>query len=162
MPKFEEHLAKSKDNLQFLENICKNESAYWDWKVTVCFYTALHLINAHIANKTGQHYRSHEEVENAINFDNQLSLCALSQNDYLAYKKLNALSRRSRYLVNENLHDKRTSAFFTYDKHFKRAVKYLNTLMEYFNNEYQPDFKKIEIKCIELNNTDLKYFKVIV
>jgi len=101
MASFSEHLVKAKSNLTFLERVCKNEPSYWDWKVTISFYSAVHLINSHIAQKAGLHYRSHEQVIAAINPNETMSVCKLKEDEYLAYVKLRNLSRRSRYLVSD-------------------------------------------------------------
>ncbi|MEN9447854.1 MAG: hypothetical protein RJA25_1144 [Bacteroidota bacterium] len=37
MALYSEHLAQAKSNLKFLEKINKDNLAFWDWKVTVCF-----------------------------------------------------------------------------------------------------------------------------
>ncbi|MCB9032423.1 MAG: hypothetical protein H6553_01145 [Chitinophagales bacterium] len=146
MPLFEEHLKQSKNNLQFLEKINKENLSFFDWKVTVCFYTALHIINAHICKKTGVNYKSHEEVDNAINPNKQLSLSKLNESNYLAYKKLQNLSRRSRYLVNES-NIRSNDACFTEQRHYKMALQYLQSLINFFENEYDEKLIVIEVLC---------------
>jgi hypothetical protein len=161
MASFDEHLEKAKLNLTFLERVCRNESSFWDWKVTISFYAGVHLINAHIANKTGLHYRSHEQVIAAINPNEIMSVCKLEENKYLAYAKLRNLSRRSRYLVSDKEDNKDTKAFYTYDKHFAKAIKHLDILISYINKEYKQNIQNIEVSCIELKQNELINFSVV-
>ena len=72
----------------------------FDWQVTICFYTAVHLINCHLAN-FGLQYRKHKDVKDALN-PYTISPAKLPEDEYSAYISLQSLSRRSRYLVNEN------------------------------------------------------------
>ena len=161
MASFDEHLKQAKSNLTFLENICKNEKDYWDWKVTISFYAAVHLINAHIANKTGQHFRSHEQVSMAINPNEMMSTCKLDETKYLCYAKLRNLSRRSRYLVSDLAKVTETRAFFTYDKHFARAIKNLDVLISFINEEYNQNIQSTEVSCVGLKQAGLLNFLVI-
>ena len=43
---FDEHVAQAKSNLQFLETVNQAIRNYYDWQVTICFYTAVHLAEA--------------------------------------------------------------------------------------------------------------------
>ena len=103
MPQFDKHIHQTSHNLKFLELVNQNGNNFFDWQVTICFYTALHLVNAHLSLFQMQ-YRKHVDVKDAINPKNIQSVSsgsALPDNEYLAYTKLQSLSRRSRYLVNE-------------------------------------------------------------
>ena len=161
MASFNEHIEKVKANLTFLENVCRNEPSYWDWKVTISFYSAVHLINAHIAKKTGLHYRSHEQVLSAINPNEMLSVCKLEEDKYLSYAKLRNLSRRSRYLVSDQDNITDSKAFFTYDKHFAKAIRHLDNLISYINKEYELNIQEIKVSCIELRQNELTNFLVV-
>ncbi len=162
MAQFDEHIQQAKRNLQFLELINKSHPGFCDWQVTVCFYTALHFVNAHISN-FGMQYRKHVDVKDAINPRNRNSLnsgSSLPDNEYLAYTKLQSLSRRSRYLVNEkdgNLSS--TTASLTYEVHFKRALMHLNTVIKYISNQYKIDAEKITISCDGIGAGDLCFSK---
>jgi hypothetical protein len=61
----EDHLRQATRNLKFLENINQLVTDSMDWQVTACFYTALHLINAHLAN-FGMQYKTHHDVKMCI------------------------------------------------------------------------------------------------
>ncbi len=104
------------------------------------------------------HYRKHEEVNSAINPYAVLSPCKLPENVYLAYMKLQGLSRRARYLINEDYTNKSTSAHFTYDKHLSKALKHLDTLLKYLAVSYKIEFEAFKIKCIEFKGNDTEYF----
>lgn len=135
-------------------------ASQWDWQVTVSFYTAVHLVNAHIATKVNQHYRSHELVNNAINPFNQVSATKFSEELYTSYMKLQNLSRRARYLCHDDPKNREEKAFLTYDKHFSKSVFHLEKLINFISTEYSVVFDPINIVCPELRNKGLKYFKI--
>jgi hypothetical protein len=161
---FEEHITHSKENLDYLSKINQNINDRWDWQVTVCFYSALHLINAHIVKKTGVNYLSHSQVSIAINPYNPLSISKLDEATFLAYEKLFQLSRRSRYLLSENFKKGDTldiqPACITYSKHFKKTICHLNTIVEFISKNYNVNFAKTEVICIELNGLTFENFKI--
>lgn len=102
MATFDEHIQQAKRNLSFLHKVNTGIGQCWDWQVTISFYTAVHLVNAHIASRSNHHYRSHELVNNAINPYSLTSLSKLPEEEYLAYIKLQNLSRRARYLCHDD------------------------------------------------------------
>ena len=159
MPSFQEHINQAKRNLDFLSSTNSANNSFWDWQVTICFYVGVHLINAHIAQKSNMHYRKHDEVNNTINPFLGLSPCRLSELEYLAYMKLQHSARRSRYLVHDDPKNKSTDAHFTHDKHFKKSIKHLDTLMKYMNQQYRVDFNVIGIDCPSFVDSDIKYFR---
>ena len=157
MAKYEDHIVQAERNLRFLGAINTSVQDCYDWQVTVCFYTALHFVNAHLS-KFGLQYRKHKDVNYALNFSNAFSPAKLPEDQYIAYTALQSLSRRSRYLVNEKDYNLNSpQAFLTYDKHLAKALRHLNTLLVYF------DIKSdgVTVKCSEINFGELKYFKKI-
>ncbi len=161
MASFENHIDQAKKNLDFLKETNSRNSHHWDWQVTVCFYVAVHLANAHLAKAAGLHYRTHEATKNSLSPYNPLSVCSLPEDIYLSYAKLEGLSRRARYLCNDDLSNKDSAAFFTYDKHFAKAIRNLDKVLFYFNNLYSLNFPIIEIICQELSpKHQLTIFKV--
>ena len=154
MALYEAHIDQAKKNLRFLIETNSNKSVHWDWQVTTCFYVAVHLANAHLAKVANLHYRTHEDVKNAIS-PNPMSIGQLPPSIYLSYAKLEGLSRRSRYLCHQEPSNKEGAdiAFFTYDKHFAKAIKNLDKVMEYFKNLYSIDFGKLEVTCSDLNSS---------
>lgn len=114
-----------------------------------------------MARKANLHYRTHEDVKHAINPYSKLSLCVLPENIYLAYVKLEGLSRRARYLCSDDMKNRSEDEFFTYDKHFAKAIKNLDILLDFFKAEYKLSYPPLPIVCIELTaNSPLKIFKV--
>jgi hypothetical protein len=155
---FEEHINQAKRNLAFLESINHNIKDCIDWQVTVCFYTALHLINAHLATFDLQ-YRKHVDVKDALNPERTLSISKLPEDEYVAYAALQMLSRRSRYLVNEK--DRQigaTTAFLTHDIHLAKSIKHLDCLVTFFQNKYSVFLPSVSIQCPDLKSQSLKYF----
>lgn len=129
------------------------------------FYSALHLINAHVVEKTGANYLSHSKVDEIINPYNRLSLAKLDENVYTSYIKLFQLSRRSRYLIPENFqkgaHQDMHDACSTHSKHLKKAIHHLNVIINFISKEYKESFPKTSIKCIDLNGLVFENFNVL-
>lgn len=158
MAKFEDHISQAKRNLSFLESINQKVQDSFDWQVTVCFYTSLHLVNAHLSQYDLQ-YRKHKDVNFALNFENRTSPARLPEDEYLAYNALQSLSRRSRYLVNEKDNKLGTDqAFLIYEKHIARAFRHLDKLLIHFSARYSLDFKPVKITCSEIKKNELKFF----
>lgn len=160
MASFDEHIKQAQGNLSFLSAVNNRIESHWDWQVTVCFYTAVHLINAHIAKKSNQHYRSHELVNNSINPFNQTSLTRLSEERYTSYMKLQNLSRRARYLCHDDPANRDQKAFLTYDKHFSKAIFHLDKLLSFMKQEYSVEFNAIKLQCVELKNRQFDFFEI--
>ena len=158
MASFDEHINQAKRNCEFLSYVNRDYPLFWDWQTTIAFYVAVHLVNAHMARIANLHYRSHEQIDNAIN-PNGLGLCRLPESVYLAYYNLQWLSRRSRYLISDTPADYSTGVHFTKGKHLTRAIKRLNILMEYIANQYGESFQTYSMDCPKLEVETLKYFQ---
>ena len=158
MPNYKDHIFQARHNLSFLEEIDKLTD-FPDWKVTVCFYTSLHLINSHLAQFNIQ-YRKHTDVKNAINPYNLASPTKLPEDEYIAYEALRSLSRRSRYLINEKDNKlKGIQPHFTYDKHYAKAIRHLDKLLKYFDNKFDLKVSSIKISCSEISKSEkLNFF----
>lgn len=160
MASFDNHVQQAKSNLLFLKDI-NDRSKYFDWQVTACFYTSVHLINAHIAKCANLHYKTHQETKQAINPDNLLSICKIEELVFDTYVSLEKLSRRARYLCNDVMPQDDTRPFLTYERHVSKAINRLNTIMTFFNKTYGTSFEKINITCpkvkAELSKT-LEFF----
>ncbi|MDW3212307.1 MAG: hypothetical protein R8N23_20725 [Reichenbachiella sp.] len=159
MADFPEHIKQAKNNLDFLSQVNDSGKKFWDWQVTISFYVAVHLVNAHIASKANMHYRSHNDVKNALNPERQVSLSKVDEETYKAFIKLQQLARRARYLCHDKAANQDEIAFFTYDKHFAKAIKNLDKIMSFIHKEYSEEFEPIQIDCIELVNYSSQYFK---
>lgn len=149
MPSLGEHFNQAKNNLLFLEQVNQQISGYWDWQVTICFYIALHLVNAHLVDKVQQHYRKHYDVEGAINPFGNFS-CKFPKDEYYSYMALKGLARRSRYLVHDDKNNLSTNVHFTYDKHLARSVRHLDVLIKYIATIHTIDLSPISIACVEI------------
>ncbi len=162
MANFNEHLNQAQSNLSFLREINSLSNHYWDWQVTTCFYVAVHLINAYIADKSNMHYRSHEDVAQAINPYNQLSPLKVTDEVYVSYCKLQNLSRRARYLINDNMKNRETNGHFTSDKHFIKALKSLDRILDFFIKKYPSEsFDTLDLHCMEGKKTSFAYFQIL-
>ncbi|MEQ8423499.1 MAG: hypothetical protein RIA63_02240 [Cyclobacteriaceae bacterium] len=129
--------------------------------MTVCFYTALHLVNAHLSKYQLQ-YRKHKDVNYALNFANALSPARLPEDEYIAYNALKSLSRKRRYLVNEKDNKLKTQeAFLTYDVHLARALRHLNKLLQHFESRYSIAINPADVKCSEIKVGEMKFFKKV-
>lgn len=161
MASFDEHIDQVKRNLYFLTATNQQIANSYDWQVTVCFYTALHLVNAHLS-KFNLQYRKHHDVNHALNPDVPLSISKLPEDEYDAYIALQRLSRRSRYLVNEKDDNLKTlQAFLTHNKHLSKAIRHLDKLLNFFCIKYAIKLEKIKFSCPGLTAADkLHYFDV--
>lgn len=160
MASFDEHIIQAKSNLRFLHSVNDKVDNHWDWQVTITFYIAVHLINAHIARKSNQHYRSHELVNNSINPFNPTSITKLTEELYASYMKLQNLSRRSRYLCHDDPKNRDKGAFLTYDKHFSKAITHLDKLLHFISNEYSISFDTTSLNCLELLKKSFAHFTI--
>lgn len=159
MANFEAHIQQAASNLSFLEEVNKHSDTRFDWQVTIVFYTALHLINAHIAKKINKNYLSHKQVSEILDFENQMSLARVNKETFLAYDKLYRLSRRSRYLLRDNYNRAQDiqENSLTYGVHLRKAVRHLNMVMGYMHEEYQVVFSKPTLTCVDFKNEDLGF-----
>lgn len=162
MPDINSHILQAEKNLKLIEYLLSIDN-YWDWKVTISFYSALHIVNAHLAKIADLHYQKHPETQKAIDPAFKMPT-KVDQDTYIAYRTLRNLSNRARYLSHENrsIGDK-GSAYYTGEKHYAKALRHLNTLLGYFDSLYS-DFKftPIRVKCSELKNqSELKYLTLV-
>lgn len=150
MADFNAHLRKAQENLDLIQHLEKERTGDLDWKVTLCFYTALHLMNAYMAREKGWHYKTHNQVDNALNpfGDSELKL---DETTYTSYTQLYKISRRARYLCNPDAHDEH--AHFIENKHHKKAIKHLDKLMVFFGKKYSVVFEKYCVNNIYFKNS---------
>lgn len=160
MADFQAHINQAKSNYQFLKDVNHSIHHSYDWQVTICFYCAVHLVNAHLAKKVNLHYNTHKEVNNAISFANQFSAAKIDQPTYIAYIKLRNLSRRSRYLCKDVDNPAQEAiAHLTSEKHLIQALKQLDTVIAYFENQYKIGWEKLLVNCSSSSElTVLNYF----
>lgn len=161
MATFDEHVKQAQHNIRFLSSINDNYSVQdcIDWQVTVCFYAALHLVNAHLAQFSLQ-YRTHTDAKHALNPEKPTSISKIPDDEYKAYISLQMLSRRSRYLVNEKDGQIGSGqAVYTYEKHLAKAIRHLDKLANYFQQRYSLTLPTVQIRCVGVKREELKYMK---
>lgn len=152
MSRYRAHLLQANSNLEFLEQVNLTNPRRYDWQTTVAFYSALHLVNAHLCDY-GARYRSHHDVKDAIN-PVRARPSAVSHEAYTDYQKLFRLSRRARYLLDESSADQDRVAH-TSEKHFAQAVRRLDRLLAYFERNLQDySAKRFTVICDRLANGD--------
>lgn len=158
MAKPHEHIEQVKKNLAFLEFVNNNTANHFDWQVTIAFYTAVHLVNAHLSY-FGLQYLTHNDTKRQLNPLIDISLGKIPAEPYQAYIGLGNLSRRSRYLV--NIKDPKSNVAMTYEKHLSKAIRNLDTLLFFFTDKYKWDIPTVVLKSTEVSNDQLKYLKIV-
>lgn len=91
-----DYIEKAKHNENFLSNV--ELEKFSDWYVTVCFYIALHYVNAFISVSLKSGFCSHEKVKQIIHPDGKIVNLRIDRNVYLDYLELQNLSRKARYM----------------------------------------------------------------
>jgi hypothetical protein len=92
MPGKGKHKEQIESNKQFFSFINKDESKFFDWNITVLFYTILHYADAFCAGKGYSKIENHKER-------NKLLYDFLEEKDYRLYLRLLNASKDSRYEV---------------------------------------------------------------
>lgn len=154
MAEYQQHIDQSKKNFRILQDVNAKIPDSLDWQITICFYTALHLIDAYLAKEAGMHYQKHTEVREAIWYENKMSPYRIEDDRLcLSYRSLENLSRRSRYLCHDDASLRYKEAgqqHLINDKHLAKAVRLLDYIIGYFNSKYNLSFMGIKIVCKEL------------
>ena len=157
---FKDHIKQANSNLCFLNKINSNND-FFDWQVTTCYYVAIHIINAHLA-EFDSHYKTHNDVKLSINPYTLISACKVDEDTYLSFISLQNLSRRSRYLINENVEktDDRIS-YLTYEKHLSKAIRHLEKLIQFIKKKYpNTNIEKVKLTCSLIKKEELKEFSI--
>ena len=151
MASFDSHIEQAFKNLQFLEFVNAHNYQYLDWQVTVAFYSTLHFVNAHLATKN-IHYSSHNATKHALNPENKRLEGSIPLRIYESYNLLMMLSRRARYLSDHrNPKSRMDQVFPTREKHLSQAVRFLDEIVRYFQQEYNlNDVPSLKIHCSRL------------
>lgn len=156
MSSYSDHIAQAKNNLTFLESVNTQFPKVYDWQVTIAFYAALHLVNGHVKKTMGVYHTTHKDLAQMISPQARIkSPAQLSEDAFVAYEALFILSRRARYLYSVKQQKKPS---FTYHKHLAKAIRHLNTVMSFLDNQHQIGFEKIKISCAGLKQGELYYF----
>jgi len=147
MASFQDHINQAIRNLEFFSaiNVNPTTETYIDWQITLLYYVAVHLINAHLGMSANFHYRKHNEVKNALNPHTQFSPSRVCVEVYNAYQSISNLSRISRYLLNVNAENDE-QASFSKEKHLQKAAKQIDILNKYINDTYCISLPTVKIQ----------------
>ena len=125
------HLEQATHNQHFHDSIETNfEGRFYDWKITVLFYVALHYLQALADSRSISIGETHFEVEQNVNPDKVNAKMRISKGAWREYKSLSTYSRTARYqgitdyITFEEL--KQTDHQFCL-KHLDNFKKYLNS-----------------------------------
>lgn len=93
----QEFINHAKHNEKFHELICNAENTgYYDWKVTVLFYVAIHYLKALAQFRKKSIGESHEQINNNIKNNRQgatMPLQNTARNNYMALYRYSQTSR---------------------------------------------------------------------
>lgn len=167
MPSFVKHIDKAIHNFEFLEQINSNIPNSIDWQITVCYYTALHLVNAHLvsASPVGDklQYRNHKDVQVALDYTNSTSVVKIDEKPYLKYLDLEMYSRRARYMTYGGSLSSKLPIIT--DKHLANCIIALDIIIDYFRGVFEKRkhdngdttysfvFPTIELECSKLKKS---------
>lgn len=94
----QQHIDQVGHNQKFHDCLAANfATQFFDWKITVCFYTGLHMIHA-LAQKKGIDIGcTHSEVSKSINPFSSTAVMPINQQAFKHYRALYKYSRIARY-----------------------------------------------------------------
>lgn len=99
-------------------------SQFYDWKITVLFYVAIHYLKALASQKGIDIGETHHEIEQSVNPDRHAAKMRFNRNAWREYKNLLNYSRTARY---EGITD-----FETFEKLKQIDHSYCLQHLEYF------------------------------
>jgi hypothetical protein len=126
------HLDQAKHNFNFLDYLDKSNLSddYCDWKITVVFYTALHVMRAYTLFKGKSVINSHREFHDKINPEGIHNLLDLDSNIFDIYLELYYASKRCRYaesiISGESLKKLNTVQYGNSRNHLEKILEYVN------------------------------------
>lgn len=91
MPNRQEHIARARDNEKLAYTLDLETGLGVDWAITMLFYSALHYIDAYLANAGGGIPWNHDLRDKAIKDNGSLS------DLWQTYRDLKNLSQNGRY-----------------------------------------------------------------
>ena len=91
-------MSQAEHNLKFLKEINKNfPTDFFDWKITVAFYTAIHLTKALLWKRKGEEFESHEKRNGTLSHQRNNHQSPVTKNYWINYKLLYDESQKVRY-----------------------------------------------------------------
>lgn len=140
--RFEDHVHRAKSNLEVLAVLNRYAHLDYSWQVTLCFYTAVHLINSHLLYSAGETFKTHVSTLDRIDPGSAMNVNAVSLTAFKAYLRLHNRSREARYLckVNDSGHVVRNHQGVVRMKHrhLIQCVSDLDAVLIDFTSRY-PD-----------------------
>lgn len=94
----QKHIDQANHNVEFHNCINSNfQDKFTDWKITVLFYVAIHLIKALAAKNNKAIGSSHKEINANINPTNPNATFKISRKAWRSYQTMYQMSKNSRY-----------------------------------------------------------------
>ncbi len=85
----QQHLDQAAHNQDFHDCIQKNfTTKFFDWKITILFYTAIHLLKALAAKRGINIGETHQDIEKNVNPDRPNAKMMITKNAWREYKSL--------------------------------------------------------------------------
>ncbi len=131
----QEFLDQASHNWNFHEAICDQyPTSFYDWKITLLFYTAIHYLKALAAQKGIHIGDTHLEIDQSVNPDRPHTKMPISRNAWREYKSLYNYSRSARY---EGITDVVTFETLKEQDH-KFCLKHLSNFKKYIAGQGIP------------------------
>jgi hypothetical protein len=94
----QQHIDQASHNQKFHDSIdTQFGELFYDWKITVLFYVAIHYLKALAAHKGIDIGETHYEIEQSVNPDRHSAKMRITRNAWREYKNLFNYSRTARY-----------------------------------------------------------------
>jgi hypothetical protein len=94
----QQHIDQARHNEDFHDSIEANFSGqFYDWKITVLFYVAIHYLKALAAKRGIEIGETHYDIEHNVNPDRTGRRMQITKNAWREYKNLFLYSRTARY-----------------------------------------------------------------
>jgi hypothetical protein len=127
-----DHLDKVRSNIKLILRLEEFDNPPYDWLVTVAFYSALHLVHAHLARYSA-HPGDHKELR-FIMGSCPIEECRVSERCYSNYLSLENYSRCSRYMRHHVSPTRRLETGFHVDHvKWQDAKRYLLVVISEMN-----------------------------
>lgn len=127
------HLNQCNHNLDFHKLLCEKFSdKFFDWKITVLFYTAHHYLKAYYTNKGIDIGSTHNEIEKNINPKIQHAPYKIDKTCWGHYKGLYRYSQTARY---EGIADIEKFEKILKDNHDNFCIPHLDGVKKYITGK---------------------------
>ena len=133
-------LKQAEHNFQFYQNLEEQfPKKYSDWKITVIFYTSLHLLDALAYEKGINIGNDHKQRTKCLNPEYEFATLPLKVNVFNAYKELLAASMDTRYKPPV----KRELIEEVYNEQMTNMLDYLHQIITYVQKNSSLDCSKL-------------------